>query len=64
MKFAAYAALSAALLAIVVQSAFSPARPPSIPLGVKSPYLSTWQDAGSDGGDGGLLTGQWPTFWA
>jgi hypothetical protein len=27
------------------QSTFSPARPPSIPLAVRSPYLSTWQDS-------------------
>lgn len=44
-------------------STFSPARPPSVPLAVKSPYLSTWQNAGSDGGNGGYLAGQWPTFW-
>ncbi|KAJ5594326.1 Glutaminase A [Penicillium hispanicum] len=44
-------------------STFTPARPPSLPLAVKSPYLSTWQDAGSDGGNGGYLAGQWPTFW-
>ncbi|CAI7632619.1 hypothetical protein N7533_000851 [Penicillium manginii] len=44
-------------------STFSPARPPSLPLAVKSPYLSTWQNAGSDGGNGGYLAGQWPTFW-
>lgn len=44
-------------------SSFSPARPPSIPLAVKSPYLSTWQQAGSNGGNGGYLAGQWPTFW-
>ncbi|KAJ5820355.1 hypothetical protein N7474_005946 [Penicillium riverlandense] len=48
---------------IAAQSTFSPARPPSLPLAVKSPYLSTWQDAGSDGGNGGYLAGQWPTFW-
>jgi hypothetical protein len=46
------------------QSAFSPLRPPAIPLAVRSPYLSTWQQAGSDGGNGGYLAGQWPTFWA
>jgi len=37
------------------QSTFSPLRPPSIPLAVKSPYMSTWQQAGSDGGNGGYL---------
>ncbi len=45
-------------------STFSPARPPAIPLAVKSPYLNTLQFAGSDGGNGGYLYGQWPTFWA
>lgn len=65
------------------QSTFSPARPPAIPLAVRSPYLSTWQPAGiyfevdslrsaltltmtlvgSDGGNGGYLAGQWPSFW-
>lgn len=48
----------------VGQSTFSPLRPPSIPLAVRSPYLSTWQQAGSDGGNGGYLAGRWPTFWA
>ncbi|EAU30850.1 hypothetical protein ATEG_08718 [Aspergillus terreus NIH2624] len=45
-------------------SSFIPARPPAIPLAVKSPYLSTWLRAGSDGGNGGYLAGEWPTFWA
>ncbi|KAF4636468.1 hypothetical protein G7Y89_g1608 [Cudoniella acicularis] len=46
------------------QSTFSPARPPAIPLAVKSPYLSTWLQAGKDGGNGGYLAGQWSQFWA
>lgn len=45
------------------QSEFSSLRPPAIPLAVRSPYLSTWQQAGGDGGNGGYLAGQWPTFW-
>ncbi|KAL4805552.1 hypothetical protein BDV18DRAFT_21455 [Aspergillus unguis] len=45
------------------ESTFSPARPPSLPLAVKSPYLSTWLSAGQDGGNGGYLAGEWPTFW-
>lgn len=45
-------------------STFSPARPPAIPLAVKSPYLNVYQFAGSDGGNGGYLYGQWPQFWA
>ena len=49
-------------------SSFSPARPPAIPLAVKSPYVNCWQQAGSDSenggpGNGGYLAGQWPTFW-
>jgi len=44
------------------QSTFNPLRPPSLPLAVRSPYMSTWQAAGSDGGNGGYLAGQWPTF--
>ncbi|KAL6237071.1 hypothetical protein BDW75DRAFT_249538 [Aspergillus navahoensis] len=52
-------------LAILTDAAstFSPARPPALPLAVKSPYLSTWLPAGSDGGNGGYLAGEWPTFW-
>ncbi|KAI9721680.1 MAG: hypothetical protein M1828_005048 [Chrysothrix sp. TS-e1954] len=46
------------------KSTFSPARPPAIPLAVRSPYLSCWQQAGSDQGNGGYLAGEWPTFWA
>ncbi|KAI0388618.1 glutaminase GtaA [Xylariaceae sp. FL0594] len=44
-------------------STFSPARPPAIPLAVKAPYLNTWLNAGSDGGNGGYLAGQWPVMW-
>ncbi|KAI1850635.1 hypothetical protein JX265_004345 [Neoarthrinium moseri] len=44
-------------------STFSPARPPSLPLAVKSPYLNSWLSAGSDGGNGGYLAGEWATFW-
>ncbi|ORY17157.1 glutaminase GtaA [Clohesyomyces aquaticus] len=48
---------------VTAVSKFTPARPPSLPLAVKSPYLSTWFPAGSSGGNGGHLPGQWPTFW-
>ncbi|OAA66608.1 hypothetical protein SPI_01184 [Niveomyces insectorum RCEF 264] len=41
-------------------STFSPVRPPSIPLAVRSPYLSTWLD----GDSGSILPGSWPHFWA
>ncbi|KAI5922664.1 glutaminase GtaA [Camillea tinctor] len=59
-------ALARALLyssLVLAQSDFSPVRPPAIPLAVKAPYLNTWLDAGSDGGNGGYLAGEWPTFW-
>ncbi|KAF1812219.1 glutaminase GtaA [Eremomyces bilateralis CBS 781.70] len=49
-----------ALLAVANASTFSPARPPAIPLAVKSPYLNTWLQAGNDGA---ILPGQWPQFW-
>ena len=55
--------LLSGLVTIRGQSTFSPARPPALPLAVKSPYLSTWLAAGSDGGNGGYLPGEWPTFW-
>lgn len=45
------------------QSSFTPLRPPALPLAVRSPYMSTWQQAGSDGGNGGYLAGEWPSFW-
>ncbi|KAF2139407.1 uncharacterized protein K452DRAFT_232773 [Aplosporella prunicola CBS 121167] len=45
-------------------STFSPARPPAIPLAVRSPYLSTWLNVGSDGGNGGYLASEWPVFWS
>ncbi|KAH0258916.1 DUF1793-domain-containing protein, partial [Aureobasidium melanogenum] len=49
---------------VLAQSSFSPTGPPAIPLAVSNPYLNTWQQAGSDGGNGGYLAGQWPKFWA
>lgn len=67
MKFLSQALVAASMLYYdftFAASSFSPARPPAIPIGVKSPYLSTWQYAGSDGGNGGYLAGQWPQFWA
>jgi hypothetical protein len=57
-------AIAGLISACYAESTFSPLRPPAIPLAVKSPYMSTWQQAGSDGGNGGYLAGQWPTFWA
>ncbi|CAD0015901.1 unnamed protein product [Aureobasidium pullulans] len=42
---------------VLAQSSFSPTRPPAIPLAVSNPYLNTWQQAGSDGGNGGYVLG-------
>ena len=58
------ARLASAIGVTSAASTFSPARPPAIPLAVKSPYLNTWLNAGSDGGNGGYLAGEWPKFWS
>ncbi|KAI1081380.1 glutaminase A [Whalleya microplaca] len=42
---------------------FGPTRPPAIPLAVRAPYLNSWLDVGSDGGNGGYLAGEWAQFW-
>ncbi|KAL4884746.1 hypothetical protein BJY04DRAFT_215199 [Aspergillus karnatakaensis] len=64
MRFPLLTLLWASLAALTnAVSTFSPARPPALPLAVKSPYLSTWLSAGGDGGNGGYLAGEWPTFW-
>lgn len=65
MHLSLLAGLSSLLYIVAAQSSstFTPARPPSLPLAVKSPYLSTWLPAGSDFGNGGYLPGQWPSFW-
>jgi len=60
---AVLATITTNLLAQGTGSTFSPARPPAIPLAVRFPYLSTWLRAGSDGGNGGYLPGEWPIFW-
>lgn len=65
MKLLCQTLLSAALLAFAnAASTFSPARPPAIPLAVKSPYFNSWLEVGSDGGNGGSLAGFYPQFWA
>ncbi|KAK1750810.1 hypothetical protein QBC47DRAFT_392602 [Echria macrotheca] len=40
-------------------STFSPAKPPAVPLAVRSPYLNAWLQ----GDQGCLLPGAWPKFW-
>ncbi|RKF61543.1 Glutaminase A [Erysiphe neolycopersici] len=39
-------------------SMFLPARPPAIPLAVRSPYMNTWLNVGANGGN---LSGSWPS---
>jgi hypothetical protein len=63
MKLSLFAGVSALLSLVSGQSTFSPARPPAIPLAVKSPYFNTYLFAGSDGGNGGYLAGEWQQFW-
>ncbi|KAG5990664.1 hypothetical protein E4U54_004051, partial [Claviceps lovelessii] len=65
MKFTKYA--SAALVALLGSQAdadttFSPARPPAVPLAVRSPYLNVWLN-GEENGPHGILPGQWPRYW-
>ncbi|RYP92057.1 hypothetical protein DL770_001835 [Monosporascus sp. CRB-9-2] len=65
MRFSiALARLALAVGIASAESTFSPARPPSIPLAVKSPYLNSWLNVGGDEENGGYLAGGWPRFWA
>jgi hypothetical protein len=64
MKFSLFAAGTALLSLVSGRSTFSPARPPAIPLAIKSPYFNTHLFTGSDGGNSGYLVGQWRQFWA
>ncbi|KAK2596697.1 hypothetical protein QQS21_006212 [Conoideocrella luteorostrata] len=66
MKFVKYA--SAAVLALLggqveADSTYSPARPPAVPLAVRSPYLNVWLN-GQENGPHAVLPGQWPRYWA
>lgn len=63
MKLISVLAMLASVITTIAESTFTPIKPPSQPLAVRSPYLSTWQPAGSGGGNGGYLAGQWPSFW-
>lgn len=44
-------------------STFSPRRPPSIPLAVRSPYLNVWLDGEPHSTRTGYLPGNWPRHW-
>lgn len=63
LSFYLLTACFAGIVSVQGQSTFTPARPPALPLAVKSPYLNTWLNAGTDGGNGGYLAGQWPVHW-
>jgi len=54
--------LAWAVGAVEAASTFKPARPPAIPLAVKSPYLNTILEAGST--NGGTLAGKWAQHWS
>ncbi|KAH8702747.1 glutaminase GtaA [Phaeosphaeriaceae sp. PMI808] len=64
MRFSLLSVLTGLILTAAAQinSTFTPARPPSIPLAVKNPYLNVWLPAGNNT-NGGYLPGQWPTFY-
>lgn len=57
MRLGRLIAATAAFAGSVAQAQYTPARPPSLPLAVKSPYLNTWLDGG------GSLPGTFPHFW-
>lgn len=57
MRLGSLIAATAAFSGSVAQAQYTPARPPSLPLAVKSPYLNTWLDGG------GSLPGTFPHFW-
>ncbi|TPX12214.1 uncharacterized protein E0L32_007100 [Thyridium curvatum] len=61
MRWDKLGAILMATASSLVQAAstFTPARPPAIPLAVKSPYLNVWLN----GDSGGNLPGSWPRFW-
>jgi hypothetical protein len=63
MKLCDTLALLAVPAAVIAGTTFSPARPPAIPLAVKSPYVSAHLTVASDGGDGGYLAEDFPRFW-
>ncbi|KAK0707584.1 hypothetical protein B0H67DRAFT_494625 [Lasiosphaeris hirsuta] len=60
MRFTSIAATLAALASgLVGASSFTPAKPPAVPLAVRSPYLNAWLQ----GDSGCILPGAWPRFW-
>ena len=58
LLFIWFLTLLASVLGAVTWSA-TPFNPPSVPLAVRTPYLSAWLAQGS----GTALNAAWPTFW-
>ncbi|KAJ4001761.1 hypothetical protein F5050DRAFT_1721221 [Lentinula boryana] len=59
MRFLHHIPFSALLLSAVHAWTSTPFNPPSIPLAVRTPYLSCWLPQGS----GAALNAVWPEFW-
>lgn len=58
--------LSTVITQSYAQGTFTPERPPAVPLMVKSPYLNSWQNFGTNARDyknGNSLALRWSTFW-
>lgn len=56
--------LAAAATTAMAATTFIPARPPAVPLAVRSPYLNVWLQASDDPDNNGpTLPGSWPRFW-
>ncbi|KAH6613804.1 hypothetical protein B0J18DRAFT_65103 [Chaetomium sp. MPI-SDFR-AT-0129] len=62
MRFLATLAALAAMAVNLTTAAstFTPTRPPAVPLAVRSPYLNSWLQGGSDP----VLPGTWPRHWS
>ncbi|KAL1842223.1 hypothetical protein VTJ49DRAFT_5835 [Mycothermus thermophilus] len=58
-RIAAIAAITTSV--VKAKSTYSPARPPAIPLAVRSPYLNAWLQR--EGDSGPVLPGSWPRHW-
>ncbi|KAG6182265.1 hypothetical protein E4U36_003461 [Claviceps purpurea] len=62
VKYALAAAFALLSSCVDADTTFSPARPPAVPLAVRSPYVNLWAN-GQEDGSHPMLAGQWPRFW-